>query len=221
MAFPRFFDPMLFGAELVFTIIAVVFCFLIYIKTKESYELTRHKGIKYFRGAFLFFGLSYALRFLFSIVLLSSITFDFIVPRGMFAPLFILSMGYFSTISIFYLIFSSIWKEFNNRNLLVMGHSITLLLSIASFFTRSHILLFYFQSALLIFGAILILSLHKHEKKISGIRILYFLVSALWLINLFIIGKRRAFSFEIEILFEVISLAVFLSIYYRVSKWVR
>ena len=100
-----FFDPVMFGIELGFTVIAVIFCFLIYFKTKEIYELTKYKGIRYFRGAFLFFGLSYVMRFLFSLVLLSRIAFDFFLPRHLIMPLFILPLGYLSTVGIFYLIF--------------------------------------------------------------------------------------------------------------------
>ena len=43
--FPQmsYFDPVMFGIELGFTLVAVVFCFLIYFKTKEIYELTKGK----------------------------------------------------------------------------------------------------------------------------------------------------------------------------------
>ncbi len=222
MTLPGFFDPVvLISAELLFTVIAVVFCFLIYFKTRESYELTKYEGIKYFRGAFLFFGLSYVMRFLFSVVLLSTIAFDFIVPRRMFIPLFILPLGYFSTIGVFYLIFSSIWKRFKGKNLLIIGHSVAVFLSIISFFTRSHLILLLFQSALLVFGVALSSIVHKREKKVSQIRILYLLVSVLWLINLWIIGRPKPFSFEIGLFFELISLAVFIVIYHKISKWIK
>jgi len=221
MAFQHFFGPMFLGTEIVFTVAAVVFCFLIYFKTKESYELTKYEGIRYFRDAFLFFGLSYAIRFFFSLVLLSIIAFDFIVPRIMFIPLFILPLGYFSTIGIFYLIFSSVWKSFKSRSLLVLGHSAAILLSIISFITRSHMILLYFQSALLVLAMIFSSTMHKSEKRVSHAKVLYFLVALLWLINLWVIDRRRPFSAEIEIFFELVSLAVFIAIYYKVSKWVK
>lgn len=221
MAFPHLFDPLVFGIELIFTVIAVVFCFLIHFKTKESYELTKHEGIKYFRDAFLFFGLSYVMRFLFSLVLLSRIAFDFILPRGMFAPFFILPLGYFSTIGIFYLIFSSIWKRFNNRILMILGHSVAIFLSVISFFTRSHLILLFFQSALLIIAVILSRIMHTVKKKISQTRVLYFLVALLWLINLWVIGRRKPFSFEIELFFQIVSLIVFILIYHKIFKFVK
>ena len=59
MAGPMSYFPVMFSFELVYTVIAVIFCMAIYFKTKESYELTKYEGIKYFRDAFLFLGLSY------------------------------------------------------------------------------------------------------------------------------------------------------------------
>lgn len=46
-----------------FSLILIIFSsFLIFYKTKKVYELTEHKGIKYFRRGFLFFALAYILR---------------------------------------------------------------------------------------------------------------------------------------------------------------
>ena len=221
MAPPLHMNPMMLSTELLFTIIAVIFCFIIYFKTREIYKLTKYRGIKYFRGAFLFFGLSYLLRFIFGLIRFSGIAFNFFLPREMFALLFILPLGYFSTIGILYLIFGSIWKRFNSKFLLALGHVIAVMLSIISFITRSHRMLLYLQTALLIIAVVLSFFMHKKEKKITGIRVLYLLVSALWLINLWIIDERRPFPLEIEIFFQIVSLVVFIVIYCKVSKWLK
>ncbi|MBU0461302.1 MAG: hypothetical protein KJ574_01815, partial [Nanoarchaeota archaeon] len=171
------FDPLIFIPGLVFTILAVIFCFLIYFKTRESYQLTKYKGLQYFRGAFLFFGLSYVLRFLFSLVILSSRVFDIFMPRGMSMPFLIMLLGYFSTIGIFYLIFCSIWKKFNNKHMLILGHSVAVVLSIVSFITRSHFILLALQCILLIVAIILSFVMHKKGRKRSNMRGLYVLVA--------------------------------------------
>lgn len=214
------FEPIIFLPETVFTVIALLFCFLIYFKTKESYELTKYKGLMYFRDAFLFFGLSYLLRFLFGFVPLSRIAFDFILPRSMFAILLILPLGYFSTIGIFYLLFGLAWKSFKNNHLLAFGHSTAILLSVVSFLTRSHLILLYLQCALLVTAIIFGFALHI-GRKISRIKILYVLVPGLWLINLLVIDNRRPFPPGTEIFFQLVSLAVFFIIYHKISKWVK
>ncbi len=221
MITPPPFDPFAFSVELLFTIISIVFCFSIYFKTKETYELTRYQGIMYFRKAFLFFGLSYAMRFLFSFLMFSRMAFDLILPRELFVPLFILPLGYFSTIGIFYLIFSLIWKKLDNKKVLFLGHGIAVVLSVLSFITRSHLILLLLQSILLIIAAALSFTTHKGRKKISQIKILYLLILALWLIDLWIIDRRHPFSLSIQLASYLISLLVFIAIYYKISKWVK
>jgi hypothetical protein len=222
------FNPLMPMIELVFTVIAVFFCFLIYFKTRESYELTKHKGIRYFRDAFLFLSLSFLMRFLFSLVMFSRFAFDFIIPREMFGPFFILPLGYFSTMGIFYLIFGTIWRRFNNKAMLITGHIIAVALSVVSFITRSHIILLLLQSVFLVIAVILSFSAQKAEKKaenrLSQTKLLYMLMGVLWLINLWIIdrgGMRMHLSPVVGIFFHLIFLAVFVFIYIKVSKWVK
>ena len=221
MALHPFFDPWLFIAELAFTIIAVAFCVAIYLRTKRSYELTKHKGILYFRDAFLFFGLSYLLRFLFSLTLLSGIAFDVFLPRGLITPLFIVLLGYFSTVAIFYLFFSSTWKRFDNQTMLILGHTLALLLAVVTFLTHSHEILLYLQAALLIVALVTVFVASKEKKRLSQTKILYLLVFILWLLDLWVIGRPRPFAGAIAFFFEILSLVVFAAIYYKVTKWVK
>jgi len=227
MAHPFIFEPSMFITEISFTLIATVLCFLIYLKTRESYTLTKHEGIKYFRDAFLLFGLSYILRFILELIIISGFAFDFIIPRDMFAPFFILSVGYVSTLGLWYLIFSSVWKNFSRKSLMITGHTTAILLSLASFFLYSHIIILYAQFILLIFGVILIFRSGTHVKKISQTKILYILTSFLWLINLFIIDKKGpsrifgAWGFWIDLFFQIVSIIVLFIIYHKISHWLK
>lgn len=211
-----------FSAELLFTVVAVVFCFLIYFKTKESYELTKYAGIKYFREAFLCLGLSYVLRFLFSLTyFISRATFELVLPQDIFMPMSIMLLSYFSTIGIFYLILSSTWKKFNNRNFLMFGNCAAIILSIVSFITRSPLMLLYMQLALLAILVVLILSMPKERKRLSQTKMLYLLVAVLWLLNLLVVDRMRPFPLGIELFFKIVSILVFAAVYYKISKWVK
>jgi hypothetical protein len=216
---PHFFNPLIFISEIVFTVIAVISCFLIYFRTKESYELTKYRGIKYFRDAFLFFGLSYLTRFLTSFLFFYRIL-DFDFPRELFGPISILPLSYFSTMGIFYLIFSSVWKHFSNRSMLIFGHAIAIFLTIVSFMTRSPLILLYMQCALLAIAVILIFT-SSSGKKISKSRVLYLLTAALWLINLFIIDPGRPLHPAMRGVLQVMSLVVFAVIYAKLLKWLK
>lgn len=220
---PPFFDPLTFTLELAFAIISFIFCIIIFFKTKESYDLTKHVGIRYFRDAFLFFGLSYVLRFISGLFMLtqsiSQTSGPPFHPRGIGMLFFIILMGYFSTAGILYLLFGSMWKKVHTPLAPAIIHGVAIALSIATFFTRSHIILLIVQSLLLILAVIL--NLFQPKKKVTNTRILYFLILAVWLINLWIIDRRRPYSLEIEILFQIISLLVFVLIIRKISKWVK
>lgn len=220
MAPPHFFDPFAFGAELAFTVVAVAFCFAIYSRTRELYDLSKYEGIRYFRDSFLFFGLSYATRFLFALLMFSRAAFDFLLPRWLLAPFFILPMGYFSTVAIFYLVFSLVWKEFNNRRMLIFGHAVSLLLPALAFLTRSHLILLYLQAALLVFAMGLVFSVRKERKRVTPARVWYFLVFALWLFSLLEIGPRRGL-FGLNVFFQAVSLLVFIALYHKISKRIK
>jgi len=227
MAHPFMFEPTIFITEIAFTIISTVLCFLIFYKTRESYNLTKHEGIKYFRDAFLLFGISYILRFILEGIFISGVAFDFIIPRDMFGPLFILGVGYVSTVGLWYLIFSSIHKSFSRKSLMITGHVTAIILSLASFILHSHLTILYAQFVLLVIGIVLIFTTGTKTKKLSQTKILYILTAFLWLINLFIIDKRGPpgmfgeWGFWIEMFFQIISIVVLFIIYNKLSRAVE
>jgi hypothetical protein len=208
--------PYGFVLETVFTVIAVAFCWLIYFRTRETYELTQHRGIRYFRDAFLFFGLSYLVRFVLGIVLLSMIALDFFMPRGPLMPLLLLPLGYFSSMGIMFLLFSLMHKSFKGERPVLLGHLIAIAVSVTAFLTRSHFILLWLQCALL--SVVVILSIVQ-ARKFSSTRVLYLLVALLWLINLLIIENRRPFPPGLEVVFQLVSVIVFIMIYRKAAKW--
>jgi hypothetical protein len=212
-------DPLFMYIELGFALIALIFCLLIYFRTKEAYSLTKHKGIKYFRDAFLFFGFAYLLRFLFSVVFLSRVVFDMNIERQVLMPLFIMILGYVSTMSILYLIFSAIWKNISGRTTIILGHVLAILVSITAFTTRSPLAVIVIHSILTIL-AIIIIFQKKENKKQTKTRVLYMLVLLAWVVNLFITGKPflpRGF----DQIFQGFALILFIIIYFKVAKWIK
>lgn len=216
----RFFDPMTFGTELIYTVIIVVLCFLVYFKTREIYGLTKHKGIQFFRHSFLFFGLAYASRLFLHFHLIGRIAFDFIVPRREFMPICILVVGYLGTMALLYLAYSTIWKKIKSEHFLLFSNIVALIISLASFFSRNPFFVPLIQFFLLIFIIIVNIKRHGQIKK-GKVRALYLLVAFFWLFNLFILGPTRLIPFEIQITLQIISLAVFVLIYYKVHKWIK
>lgn len=217
-----FIDPIGFGIELAYTFIVVVLCFLVYYKTREIYDLTGYKGIKYFRRAFLFFGLAYAFRLFLHTLLISKIAFDFILPMRMMFPLCTLIVAYLSTMALLYLAYSTIWKRINFEHFLHISNIIALIVAWLAFVSRSPALVSMIQFLMLLFIIILIITKkHKKGKKRLPMRAVYFLISLFWLINLFVLGPGRVIPFELELSLQIISVIVFFIIYYKVAKWVK
>lgn len=219
----HFFNPLMFIPEITYTLIVFIICLLIYLKTKEAYNLTKHKGIMYFRDAFLLFGIAYLIRFLFEIIQFSTMTFfDAFIPRRFIFPIVLLIMGYLSSIGILYLVFSTIWKKINNKVMIIIGHIIALTLSIIVFLTQSHTLMLYLQIILLLIAVVTSMFSHQKKKKwFSQAKVLYLLIFIFWIMNMWIISPRWMFAPEIKSTLQIISLTVFIIIYYKVVKWLK
>ena len=218
----QFMDQAGFEIELVYTFIIVVLCFLVYYKTREIYDLTGYKGIKYFRHVFLFFGLAYAFRLFLHSLLISKIAFDFILPMRMLLPLSNMLVAYLSTMAFLYLAYSTIWKRINFEHFLYASNIIALIVAGLAFISGSHILVSMIQLLILLLIIILIIAKkYQKGKKRLPMSAVYLLISMFWLINLFILGPRRFLPFELKISLQIISVIVFFVIYYKVTKLVK
>jgi hypothetical protein len=215
--------PLGLGIELFYTIIVIVFCLLIYYRTKELYELTKHRGIQFFRYAFLFFGLAYASRLLIHMFMFANfIMFEpFRHPRPLL-PVSNLIMAYLSTIAILYLIYSTIWKKISIEHFLTFSNLIALLIAVIAFVSMSPFIVSLVQFLLLAVTIIISFKAYKKEKKHTHTRGLYLLIAVFWLISLFVIDTPRQFlPFGLKVSLQVISMIVFFAIYYKVAKWVK
>ncbi len=218
----HFFSPMGFRTEFVYTLIVVFLCFLVYYKTREIYNLTKHKGIGYFRITFLFFGLAYASRFILHLLTFTSrLIFDFFIPRGMMFPIIMIPTGYLSTMAIFYLAYSTIWKKIKYNHFIVFSNITAVFVSAIAFISRSPIIVSTVQLLFLVFTIIISTKKHKKGKKRSHIRALYSLISIFWLINLFVLGPTRFLPLEVKYILQLISITVFIAIFYKVTKWTK
>jgi hypothetical protein len=212
-------EPARLLVELSYTLIVVFLCFEIFYKTKEIYELTKYEGIKYFRITFLFFGLAFLFRFLSVFVMLMGLTFDLDISMYLFRVFPLVFNGYFSTMAILSLTYSMIWKEIQVKHLLILSNAIAMIISGIAFFSRSHILMIWAQAVLLFFTIIIAVYIYSKSKKISQIFVLYVLFILFWIVNLLTLGPQRFVPFEIQTIFQIISIAVIGVIYLKVSKW--
>lgn len=203
--------------EIAYTLLIVLLCFIVYWKTKEIYDLSRYKGISYFRNAFLFFGLAYAFRFFLYLLMLGVFTLERKQIFREFMPFSILIVGYFSTMAILYLTSSLAWKKLRTDNFIIWANITAVIVSVVTFAFRSHQILMLFQLFLIAYSVIMIYL----KKTFTKIRMLYLLLLIFWLLNLFSIGPRWMLEFEIKLALQLISTTVFILITYKVFRWAR
>lgn len=215
-------DPTRLVVELSYTFIVVFLCFAIYYKTREIYNLTNHEGINYFRLTFLFFGFAYISRLIFVLLKLMGITFDIYLPRNIFGNFPLIFIGYFGTMAILSLTYSILWKKLQIKHIFLIFNVIAILISSIAFFSRSPFILILAQAVLLIVTSIIIAYyIISKSGKISQLYMLYILFFLFWMVNIIVLGPRRFISFEVQIVFQIISVAVIGIIYHRVAKWTR
>lgn len=217
-----FIDPNFIVVELIFSVIVIILAMLVYFRTKEMYDLTKHKGISYFRNAFLFFALAFLFRYLFHFFKISRFLFDLHISQKIISPVSLVFTGYLSTIAIFYLILSTLWKKTKNKNLLFIAHATAIIISVIVAIFRTSYVLIIAQLALLVFAAVLAYVSYKSSKKHSNIFIIHILIFIIWIFNIFILCPRiLILPFELRLLSQLISIIFFGIIYFKVNKWTK
>src|SRR4030042_1399496 len=124
------------GTEIIYSFVIIICSLMVYFGTRELYELSSYKGIKYFRQAFLFFAVAYFFRSFIKFVMdyfkISRIL-DF--SPMIFGQFSLLLFMYFSSMAVFYLIYSLMWKKWNGSSKKIyLFHALAVIISLANIF---------------------------------------------------------------------------------------
>ena len=216
------------GTEILYTFVIILCSLMIYFGTKELYDLSSHKGLKYFRQAFLFFALAYVFRFFTEFLVMSSEPgeiFSTLLLVLEYASLFLFM--YLSLISIFYLIYCVSWKKWgDNAKIIYAFHATAILIALATIFFRKEVFYIGLTFILLLFAAISVYFASRKSRfrrrqalraKRNNFYGLYLLLIAFWLFNMFGILVPVFFS-TLQLVIYIVSLGIFFAILYNVLK---
>jgi hypothetical protein len=146
--------------EFLYTLIIVAICLAIVFKADRFVRLSSHQGIRYFRNAFLFYGLAFSMRYVLGIF------YDFSLNHlGLIRGIFEYSL----VMAGFFLLYSLIWKKFEFSKLdkntslfngkVIIFHLIAIIISVADvlfgnyyFMFSSQIMTFFFASIISFFN---------------------------------------------------------------------
>ncbi|MFA7708088.1 MAG: hypothetical protein WCX73_04000 [Candidatus Pacearchaeota archaeon] len=221
----EFLMPQEIGAELIYSFVIIVCSLMVYYGTKELYELSSHKGIKYFRLAFLFFAVAYffrySIRFILSFFNIKTMHELLPTTMGPTGPLTLFLFMYFSSIAVFYLLYSVMWKKWNgNFKTIYIFHALAIVISLISILSNKEEILLGINIFLLAIVSFIYYIVHresKAKKKRHHLYIVYMLLFIFWILNIIDI-LIPSFLQKFQLLIYLISSGIFLTILYKVLK---
>jgi len=208
--------------EFIYSLVIIASCLIIYFSTKEIYDLTSHKGIRYFRLAFMFFAIAFFFWFVIKFLVIS-----FHLPRilhiqpEVFGILSLFVYIYASTIAMFYLLYSVMWEKIDPKSKsITFFHVIALAVSFISIVIEHVVLLFLVQAAVFLYIAVQGYMSYKasaRKKRTNHLYKIYVLLFVFWVLNILDI-LIPDFDRGAEILIYSVSALLFLLILHRVVK---
>ncbi len=207
------------GAEIIYAFIIIACSLMIYFGTKELYRLTSHKGIKYFRLAFLFFALAYFFRSFIKIILFYFEKPELITLLPVFREITLFVFMYFSAMAIFYLLYSVMWKKCKLKSAIYILHAVALVIAISTSLFKSPMVYLLINIILFAFITFTVyVSYHQSKnKKSQNLYIIYLMLFIFWIFNILDILIPN-FLQVFQLLIYLISSGIFLLIFYKVIK---
>ncbi len=214
-----------FSTEIVYSFIIIVCSLMIYYGTKELYELSSYKGLKFFRQAFLFFALAYFFRSFIKLILFYfNVQGIFSISKKLLNPLVsqitLVLFMYFSTMAIFYLLYSVIHKKWNYEHRIYLFHIIAVVLAIFSVVSRNPFSYLGLNLLLLSFVLFVVYISYKNSKKKTkghNLYAIYVLLLFFWILNIIDILIPTFFQ-NFQLVIYLASSGIFLLMLYKVLR---
>jgi hypothetical protein len=205
------------GMEMLYAFVIIVCSLMIYYSTKELYEISKYKGIKYFRNAFLFFAVAYFIRFFIKFILFyvdkrSILSF---VPRTGGSILLFIFM-YASSMAIFYLFYSIMSKTWRKNGKLLLFNLLAVAIALITVLFQIPALYLFLNLILLAFIIYGVYVNHKGKNK-GNWHIIYSLLSVFWLLNVLDILITDVFA-GMQLFIYLASIGIFLLVLYKVLR---
>jgi hypothetical protein len=178
--------------KFIYSLIIVLICVTIVLKTNRIFKLSHHQGIRYFRNAFFFYGIAFVFRY----ILGSRVVSQFIISSENYFIIIGL-FEFFLIMAGFSLFYSLIWKRFEksgkgsfsslfNGKMLIL-YIMAIILAALDFLWSTYLLMF--TSQIILFAFASLISYINYKKKGSERKFLKFYFVAMllsligWILN--------------------------------------
>jgi|SRR3989344_5425068 len=177
--------------KLFYGIVIGLICLIIVLKTDRLFRISLHQGIRYFRNAFLFFGIGFIIRYLLGAL------FSYEFFSYSYYPIFNILFEFFLIMAGFFLIYSLLWKKFEELHepyrssllniKIVVLYIMTFVLVFLDYIWKTYSLMFFSQIVLFVFASLIsIINYIKNGEKYRFLKF-YFLAMLLtlsaWTLN--------------------------------------
>jgi len=173
--------------ELLYALLLAFICGVIFFRTDKFFRLSLHKGLRYFRNAFLFYGAAFIARYLFGVF--SDLNFDY-------AYVMKIIFEYFFVMAAFFLLYSLMWKRFETQKekhsslfnaKIAIFHVMALVVAVMDNLWQTYYFLFGAEILIFIYASVLAYSNYKKDKKQHRFLKFYFIAMLLslaaWTLN--------------------------------------
>jgi hypothetical protein len=208
--------------EILYALTISIVCGIIVFKTDKFFRLSLHTGIRYFRNAFLFFGLAFIARYIFGVFGDLNI-YDFYIVRIIFE--------YSLVMAGFFLLYSLIWKKiepvklpyssslFNSK--VAVFHAMALLISVLDALWQVYSFMFISQIIIFFSASIIAYVNYRNDENRHKFPKFYFIAMlfslAVWIMNL-IVALYLEWDKAILVDIGIINVIFFLLCLYGVIK---
>lgn len=204
--------------KLIFTMLIVLICFIIVLKTNKFFKLSSYSGLRYFRNAFLFFGIAFIFRYLLGL------EYKFNVNS---ATIFNFLFNYFILIAGFFLLYSLLWRRLERYEhsqssvfnvITTIFYILGFIVVALDFLWGAYYFLFSMQILIFIIAGIILFFNYKKRRKFSWLYfIAIFLNLAAWVINFIVTGFYNGDRIGIMWVY-IINAVIFSILLYAVLK---
>lgn len=174
--------------ETLYLFLLLIPSFIIFFKSREIYNFSRYKGLKYYSLAFLYISIGFLIRY---VVMLTKL-FEGKVGTITHLNIFVLIMEFFIVLPGFFLLYSLIWQNFEKKHFSskitfpqYLIYFLAFLTAFADFIMQNLFMMYITQIILFLFATII--ALNKYVKKKNNYLQLFFISMFLffvaWTIN--------------------------------------
>lgn len=206
--------------EIIYALMICLICALIVVKTDRFFRLSLHQGIRYFRNAFLFYGIAFLFKYFLGIEMASNYSFAIKII-----------FEYLIVMAGFFLLYSLVWKKFEFSReeyasslfnfKITLFHLMTVVIVILDYLWQTYFFMFLSQIAIFAYASVISFVNYRKFGKQHKFLKFYFasmlLGLAAWLLNL-LVASYLEWNKKVLIDIGVINGIFFLLILYGVIK---